>query len=205
MAATMGASPNVGPTFDRLYGSNCPRYRKTSFRLEPRSNRVMSSLTRASTMAASTGSQWRPQRELETRAKVSETFHVCGRRLSILPATRQAPRDETSCEFKGPDGCTVFLFFIFFLFFFSSLGKNVGTELLRVGRRPNGRRFALSSRTAGSLLSNDVSETLFFYPITPPPFANFFHRFKVILDTCLRLEYRNIEVRIEKSSLSSLN
>lgn len=29
----MGRSPNVGPTFDRLCESNCPRYRKTSFRL----------------------------------------------------------------------------------------------------------------------------------------------------------------------------
>lgn len=52
-------------------------------------NRVMSSLTHAFTMDDKRRSEWRSQRELETRAKISQTFHVCKRRLSILLATQQ--------------------------------------------------------------------------------------------------------------------
>lgn len=156
----------------------------------------MSSLTRAFTMAASTGSQWRPQRELETRAKVSETFHVCGRRLSILPATRQAPRDETSCEFKGLDGCTIFLFSFFSFSSFLRWGKMLEQNCcgLEDGQTGAGLRYRVGRP---DLSFPTMCLKLCFF--IPRPFANFFHRFKLILDTCLRLEYRNIEVRIEKS------
>lgn len=73
-------------------------------------NRVMSSLTHAFTMDDKRRSEWRSQQELETRAKISQTFHVCKGRLSILLATQQVSWDETLYEFKGPDGCRHFFF-----------------------------------------------------------------------------------------------
>lgn len=60
-------------------------------------------------------------------------------------------KDQTDVRFF------FFLFFFSFSFSFFSFpsflrwGKNVGTELLRIGKRPNGHRFALSSRTSRDL------------------------------------------------------
>lgn len=112
-------------------------------------NRVMSSLTHAFTMDDKRRSEWRSQRELETRAKISQTFHVCKRRLSILLATQQVSWDETLCEFKGPDGCRHFFLF---------LVGNVGTELLRIGRKPNGA--GLRYGVGQSLFSRAVYSSL---------------------------------------------
>ena len=72
-------------------------------------------------------------------------------------------------------------------------GKNVGTELLRIGKRPTRAQVCvIESDESRSFLSNGVCLKLcLFIPFIPSSFENFFfffHRFKFILDTCLRLE-----------------
>lgn len=102
-------------------------------------------------------------------------------------------KDQTDVRFF------FFLFFFSFSFSFFSFpsflrwGKNVGTELLRIGKRPKRAQVCvIESDESGSFLSNGVCLKLcLFIPFIPSSFENFFfffHRFKFILDTCLRLE-----------------